>query len=149
MTQNGARKFRVLVPELDYGELLKRVGHLVYPRDRGAEFVAVALRDAGFEVIHTDLHQTPEEIANAALQYDADAVVIVFYFCEMGYLREIQDHLKGKGRTDVLLCGGGNVRDWERQEINKVGIDRVFGPGTHTRDVVAYLREEIPRRRPA
>lgn len=115
----------------------------------GAKFLVVALRGAGFEVIHTDFHQTPEEIANAALKDDADAVVIAFLFCSMGYFLEIQDHFKQKGRTDLLLCGRGMVREEGLQEVYKVGIGRIFGAGTQMYDVVAYLREEIPRRRTA
>ena len=130
----SARKFRVLVakPGLD--------GH-----DRGAKVVAAALRDAGFEVIYTGLHQTPEMIVNAALQEDADAVCVsILSGAHMTLFPEILDLMKKRKMTNVLLCGGGVIPPEDVAALNKKGIGRLFGPGTDTRDIVAYLNETLP-----
>lgn len=131
------RTFRVIVakPGLD--------GH-----DRGAKVIAAALRDAGFEVIYTGLHQTCEAIVQAALQEDADAVCVsILSGAHMTVFPEIVRHLKEKGAGDVLVCGGGIIPDDDAAELAKLGVGRLFGPGTDTRDVVKYLKDEIPKRR--
>ena len=132
-----ARKFRVLVakPGLD--------GH-----DRGAKVVAAALRDAGFEVIYTGLHQTPEMIVNAALQEDADAVCVsILSGAHMTLFPEILDLMKKRKMTNVLLCGGGVIPPEDVTALNKKGVGRLFGPGTDTREIVAYLNEALPKLR--
>ncbi len=139
MATQGERKFRVIVakPGLD--------GH-----DRGAKVVAAALRDAGFEVIYTGLHQTPESIVNAAVQEDADAVCVsILSGAHMTLFPEILDLMRQKGLKDVLLCGGGVIPPEDAEQLSGLGVGRLFGPGTDTREIVAYLREEIARRRPA
>jgi methylmalonyl-CoA mutase C-terminal domain/subunit len=131
------RKYRVIVakPGLD--------GH-----DRGAKVVAAALRDAGFEVIYTGLHQTSEAIVNAALQEDADAVCVsILSGAHMTLFPEILELMRKKGMNDVLLCGGGIIPPEDAEALAKVGVGRLFGPGTDTRDIVQYLKDEIPRRR--
>ena len=135
----GERKIRVIVakPGLD--------GH-----DRGAKVVAAALRDAGFEVIYTGLHQTCELIVNAALQEDADAICVsILSGAHMTIFPEIMNLMKKKGMSNVLLCGGGIIPPDEAEELSKQGVGRLFGPGTDTRDIVKYLEEEIPRLRAA
>jgi len=137
MPTQTERKSRVIVakPGLD--------GH-----DRGAKIVAAALRDAGFEVIYTGLHQTCEAIVNAALQEDADAICVsILSGAHMTILPEIFDLMKKKGMDGVLLCGGGIIPPEDADELTRMGVGRLFGPGTDTRDIVAYLREEISRRR--
>ena len=137
MPTQTARKFRVIVakPGLD--------GH-----DRGAKIVAAALRDAGFEVIYTGLHQTCEAIVSAALQEDADAICVsILSGAHMTILPEILDLMKKKGMEGVLLCGGGIIPPEDADELARIGVGRLFGPGTDTRDIVKYLQEEIPRRR--
>ena len=132
------RRFRVIVakPGLD--------GH-----DRGAKIVAAALRDAGFEVIYTGLHQTCELIVNAALQEDADAICVsILSGAHMTLFPEILDLMKERKMGDVLLCGGGIIPPDDAEELSKQGVGRLFGPGTDTRDIIKYLNEEIPRRRP-
>lgn len=134
-----ARKFRVLVakPGLD--------GH-----DRGAKVVAAALRDAGFEVIYTGLHQTCEMIVNAALQEDVDAICVsILSGAHMTIFPELQELMKQRRMKDVLLCGGGIIPTEDAEALGKMGIGRIFGPGTDTRDIVKYLYEEIPKLRPA
>jgi methylmalonyl-CoA mutase C-terminal domain/subunit len=138
MNSDTTRKFRIIVakPGLD--------GH-----DRGAKVVAAALRDAGFEVIYTGLHQTCEMIVNAALQEDADAVCVsILSGAHMTLFPEIMDLMKQRKMNDVLLCGGGIIPPDDAAELAKLGVGRLFGPGTDTRDIVKYLQEEIPRRRP-
>ena len=138
MKDTMQRKFRIIVakPGLD--------GH-----DRGAKVVAAALRDAGFEVIYTGLHQTCEMVVNAALQEDADAVCVsILSGAHMTLFPEILDLMKQKGMKDVLLCGGGIIPADDAEELRKLGVGRLFGPGTDTRESVKYLQEEIPRLRP-
>jgi methylmalonyl-CoA mutase C-terminal domain/subunit len=138
MDQPSARKLRVIVakPGLD--------GH-----DRGAKVVAAALRDAGFEVIYTGLHQTSEAIVSAALQEDADAVCVsILSGAHMTLFPEILRLMKERKMDDVLLCGGGIIPPEDAEALQKAGVGRLFGPGTDTRDIIKYLQEEIPRRRP-
>jgi methylmalonyl-CoA mutase C-terminal domain/subunit len=137
MGSTSQRKYRVIVakPGLD--------GH-----DRGAKVVAAALRDAGFEVIYTGLHQTCEAVVNAALQEDADAICVsILSGAHMTLFPEILELMRRKGMDDVLLCGGGIIPPEDADELAKVGVGRLFGPGTDTREIVRYLQEEIPRRR--
>jgi methylmalonyl-CoA mutase C-terminal domain/subunit len=116
--------------------------------DRGAKVVAAALRDAGFEVIYTGLHQTCEAIVNAALQEDADAVCVsILSGAHMTIFPEILELMKKKGMNDVLLCGGGIIPPEDAGELSKQGVGRLFGPGTDTRDIVKYLHDELPKRR--
>ena len=137
MAETTNRKFRVLVakPGLD--------GH-----DRGAKVVAAALRDGGFEVVYTGLHQTPEMIVNAALQEDVDAVCVsILSGAHMTLLPEIHNGMKKNKMDDVLLCGGGIIPDEDAETLYKMGIGRLFGPGTDTREIIKYLKEEIPKKR--
>ncbi len=139
MTGKPRRKFRVLVakPGLD--------GH-----DRGAKVVAAALRDGGFEVIYTGLHQTCEMIVNAALQEDVDAICVsILSGAHMTLFPEILELMKQKKMKDVLLCGGGIIPPEDSDELSKQGVGRLFGPGTDTREIIKYLNEELPKRRPA
>jgi len=130
------RKYRVIVakPGLD--------GH-----DRGAKVVAAALRDAGFEVIYTGLHQTCEMIVNAALQEDADAICVsILSGAHMTLFPEILELMRKKKMDGVLLCGGGIIPPEDAEALAKLGVGRLFGPGTDTRDIVKYLNEELPKR---
>lgn len=125
------RKIRVLVakPGLD--------GH-----DRGAKVIASAFRDAGFEVIYTGLHQTPEMIVSAAVQEDVDVVAMsVLSGAHMTLFPRVQDLLAEAGADDVLLTGGGIINEADRKALQERGIGRLFGPGTPTREAVNYVRE--------
>jgi methylmalonyl-CoA mutase C-terminal domain/subunit len=127
----GDRKIRVLVakPGLD--------GH-----DRGAKVIASAFRDAGFEVIYTGLHQTPEMIANAAVQEDVDVVAMsVLSGAHMTLFPRVLDLLRDAGAGDILLTGGGIIPEEDMQALQEQGIGRLFGPGTPTGEAVAYIRE--------
>lgn len=130
-TTTAQRKIRVLVakPGLD--------GH-----DRGAKVIASAFRDAGFEVIYTGLHQTPEMIVNAAIQEDVDVIAVsILSGAHMTLFRRIMDLLKENGVEDVLVTGGGIIPEDDIAELQKMGVGRIFGPGTPTSEPIAYIRE--------
>jgi methylmalonyl-CoA mutase, C-terminal domain len=123
------RPIRVLVakPGLD--------GH-----DRGAKVVAAALRDAGMEVIYTGLHQTPEMIAQAAIQEDVDVVGLsILSGAHMTLFPRVRKLLLDAGRADVLLTGGGIIPPEDVAELERQGIGKLFGPGTPTSDLVHYI----------
>ena len=124
------RPIRVLVakPGLD--------GH-----DRGAKVVAAALRDAGMEVIYTGLHQTPEMIANAAIQEDVDVVGLsILSGAHMTLFPRVRELLAEQGRDDILITGGGIIPKEDMEQLRERGIGRLFGPGTPTSDLVEYIR---------
>ena len=127
------RKIRVVVakPGLD--------GH-----DRGAKIVARALRDAGFEVIYTGLHQTPEQIVATAVQEDADAVGLSVLSGAHNYLfKAVIDLLKEKGADDVAVFGGGIIPPEDIAALKALGVKELFTPGTSTQDIVRFVREHI------
>ncbi len=125
------RKIRVLVakPGLD--------GH-----DRGAKIIAASFRDAGFEVIYTGLHQTPEMIVNAAVQEDVDVVALsVLSGAHMTLFPRVLELLKEEGADGVLLTGGGIIPEADMETLKEAGVGRLFGPGTPTSEAVEYIRE--------
>ena len=127
------KKIRVLVakPGLD--------GH-----DRGAKVVARALRDAGFEVIYTGLRQTPEQIAEAALQEDVNVVAMSILSGAHGHLfPKVVNLVREKGMPDVLIIGGGVIPDSDIPALKEAGIAEVFTPGTPTTDVVKFIKEHV------
>jgi methylmalonyl-CoA mutase C-terminal domain/subunit len=124
------KKIRVLVakPGLD--------GH-----DRGAKVIAAALRDAGMEVIYTGLHQTPEKIAATALQEDVDVVALsILSGAHMTLFPRVKKLLDEQGMDDVLLTGGGIIPVEDMDALAELGVGRLFGPGTSTRDAIEYIR---------
>jgi methylmalonyl-CoA mutase C-terminal domain/subunit len=130
------RPIRVLVakPGLD--------GH-----DRGAKVLVRAFRDAGFEVIYTGLFQTPEMIANAALQEDVDVVGLsILSGAHMALFPPIMEALRGVGRNDALVIAGGTIPEDDIPAVLELGIARVFGPGTRLQDATDYIRENAPVR---
>jgi methylmalonyl-CoA mutase C-terminal domain/subunit len=125
-----SRPIRVLVakPGLD--------GH-----DRGAKVVAAALRDAGMEVVYTGLHQTPEMIASAAVQEDVDVVGLsILSGAHMTLFPRVRELLVQQGRPDILVTGGGIIPREDMDALQAKGIGRLFGPGTPTAELVAYIR---------
>ena len=125
------RKIRVLVakPGLD--------GH-----DRGAKVIASAFRDAGFEVIYTGLHQTPEMIVAAAVQEDVDVVAMsVLSGAHMTLFPRVKQLLDEAGADHVLLTGGGIIPEEDVQALEARGIGRLFGPGTATTTAIEYIRD--------
>ena len=124
------RKLRILVakPGLD--------GH-----DRGAKIIARALRDAGFEVIYTGLHQTPEMIAEAAIQEDVDAIGLsILSGAHNTLFPAVMRLIREKGITDVLLTGGGIIPKEDMAALRAMGVGELFGPGTATTAIVDYIR---------
>nr|WP_325189914.1 cobalamin B12-binding domain-containing protein [uncultured Selenomonas sp.] len=128
-----ADKIRVLVakPGLD--------GH-----DRGAKVVARALRDAGFEVVYTGLRQTPEEIAEAALQEDVNVVAMSILSGAHPHLfPTVVDLVRGKGMKDVLIIGGGVIPEGDIPALKQAGVAEVFTPGTPTSAIVDFIKANV------
>ena len=127
------RKIRVLVakPGLD--------GH-----DRGAKIVARALRDAGFEVIYTGLHQTPEQIVATAIQEDVDAIGLSVLSGAHNFLfSRVLALLKEKGAADIAVFGGGIIPQDDIAALKAMGVKELFTPGASTQDIVKFVRENI------
>lgn len=127
------KKIRVLIgkPGLD--------GH-----DRGAKVVARALRDAGFEVIYTGLHQTPEMIVNAALQEDVQAIGLSVLSGAHNHLfTRVIELLKEKNADDILVFGGGIIPDEDIASLKKAGVAQLFTPGTSTVDIINWLHQSV------
>jgi methylmalonyl-CoA mutase C-terminal domain/subunit len=112
--------------------------------DRGAKIVARALRDAGFEVIYTGLHQTPEQIAETAIQEDADAVGLSCHSgAHMTLFPRVVQLLKEQGAGDVLLFAGGIIPREDIPKLKEVGVQEIFTPGAPTSAIVDWLREPL------
>ena len=127
------RKIRILVgkPGLD--------GH-----DRGAKVVARALSDAGFEVVYTGLHQTPEMIASAAVQEDVDAVGLsIMSGAHMTLFPAVMDALRARGATDMVVFGGGIVPDEDIAELQKLGVAAIFKPGATTQEIIDWVEGHV------
>jgi len=127
------RKIRILVakPGLD--------GH-----DRGAKIVARALRDAGFEVIYTGLHQTPEQVVATAIQEDVDAIGLSVLSGAHNYLfKRVLELLREKGAEDVAVFGGGIIPPEDAETLKRLGVKAIFTPGTSTQEIVRFVRENI------
>lgn len=107
--------------------------------DRGAKVVSRALRDAGFEVIYTGLHQTPEEIVNAALQEDAVGIGLsVLSGAHMTLFPRVLELLAAQSADDIVVFGGGIIPDQDVDALEKLGVARVFTPGTSTKEIVTW-----------
>ncbi len=110
--------------------------------DRGAKVVAAALRDAGMEVIYTGLHQTPEMIASAAVQEDADVIGLsILSGAHMTLIPRVAQLVKAQGREDILITGGGIIPKEDMDQLQQQGIGRLFGPGTPTSELVEYIKD--------
>jgi len=131
-----ARKIRVLIakPGLD-------------SHDRSAKVVARALRDAGMEVIYTGLRQTPEQIAETALQEDVDVIGLsILSGAHRTLIPRIMERLKEQGLTDVMVFAGGIIPEEDVSEMKKLGIKEIFGPGTTTEEIIRYVMDNLPKR---
>ncbi|HSJ55032.1 MAG TPA: cobalamin B12-binding domain-containing protein [Anaerolineae bacterium] len=127
------KKIRVLVakPGLD--------GH-----DRGAKVIARALRDAGMEVVYTGIRQTPEMIAEAAIQEDVDVVgMSILSGAHLALFPRVMELLRENDMEDVLVVAGGIIPDEDVERLRGMGIHGIFGPGTPTDAIVAYIRENV------
>ena len=112
--------------------------------DRGAKVVARALRDAGMEVVYTGLHQTPEQIVEAAIQEDADAVGLsVLSGAHMTLFAKVVDLLKARDASDIVVFGGGIIPDADIPALQAMGVATVFTPGATTQDIVGWVREHV------
>jgi methylmalonyl-CoA mutase C-terminal domain/subunit len=127
------RKIRILVgkPGLD--------GH-----DRGAKVIARGFRDAGFEVVYTGLHQTPEQIVNAAIQEDVDAIGLSSLAgAHNRHFSEVLDLLKARGAEDIVVFGGGIVPEQDAARLKQMGVRELFCPGTAIETTVQWVRDHI------
>ncbi len=132
-------KIRVLIakPGLD--------GH-----DRGAKVVARALRDAGMEVIYTGLRQTPEQVAEAALQEDVDLVGLsCLSGAHMTLFPRVVELLRKEGADDIIVFGGGIIPDDDAEELKRKGLAAIFGPGTDTNEIVKIAKTLVTQRETA
>ncbi|MBV9329395.1 MAG: cobalamin B12-binding domain-containing protein [Chloroflexi bacterium] len=117
--------------------------------DRGAKVIARALRDAGFEVIYTGIRQTPEMIAEAALQEDVDAIGLsILSGAHMTLFPRILDELRKRGLDDVVVWAGGIIPETDVPRLREMGIRAIFGPGSPTTETIEFLRS-LPRDRAA
>jgi methylmalonyl-CoA mutase C-terminal domain/subunit len=135
MTAPATAKIRVLIakPGLD--------GH-----DRGAKVVARALRDGGCEVIYTGIRQTPEMIAEAALQEDVDVVGLsILSGAHLELFPRVVSELKKRGVDDVLLFCGGIIPEEDTRQLEALGFKAIFRPGTNTQDIVKFVYEHVSR----
>jgi methylmalonyl-CoA mutase, C-terminal domain len=135
----SARKIRIVVakPGLD--------GH-----DRGAKIIARALRDAGMEVIYTGLHQTPEQIAETAIQEDADAVGLsILSGAHMTLVPRVVELLEEQGAGEIVVTVGGTIPADDIPELKKLGVAEVFTPGAPTDDIVEFVRRAVAGREEA
>ena len=109
--------------------------------DRGAKVVARALRDAGMEVVYTGLHQTPEQIAEAAIQEDADAVGLsVLSGAHMTLFAKVLDELRKRDAEDIVVFGGGIIPAGDIPELEQLGVAKIFTPGATTHEIVDWVR---------
>jgi methylmalonyl-CoA mutase, C-terminal domain len=130
------RPYRVVVakPGLD--------GH-----DRGAKVISMALRDAGFEVIYTGLHQTPEQVVETVIQEDADAVGLsLLSGAHMTLFPKVLDLLKDRGADDVMVFGGGIIPDDDIPKLEELGVSKVFTPGASIASITEWLETALDER---
>jgi methylmalonyl-CoA mutase C-terminal domain/subunit len=113
--------------------------------DRGVKVLALALRDAGMEVIYTGLRQTPEQVVAAAVQEDVDVVGLSCLSGAHNYLfPRVVDLLRAQGASDILVIGGGIIPESDIPGLKAQGMQEIFGPGTSTADIVRYIQEHVP-----
>src|SRR5262249_58979668 len=132
----GERRLRLLVGKVGLD------GH-----DRGAKIIARAFRDAGFEVVYTGLHQTPEQVVATAIQEDVDAVSLSILSGAHNYLfPRVIELLRERGASDIAVFGGGIIPDEDIPALKSAGVLEVFTPGANTQAVVGWVRPHIPPR---
>ena len=133
MTSTEPRKLRILVAKAGLD------GH-----DRGAKVVARALADAGYEVIYTGLHQTPEMVAAAAAQESVDAIGLsLMSGAHMTLFPAVLQALRDRGVEDVVVFGGGIIPDDDAENLKAQGVAAIFKPGTSTKDIVEWIEREL------
>ncbi len=113
--------------------------------DRGAKVIARALRDAGMEVVYTGLHQTPEQIVDAALQEDVEVLALsILSGAHPTLVPRIMELVRENHLDDMLVLLGGIIPDDDVEAMLQTGVARVFGPGTDTKDIIQFIRERVP-----
>jgi methylmalonyl-CoA mutase C-terminal domain/subunit len=113
--------------------------------DRGAKVVARALRDAGYEVVYTGIRQTPEMIAETALQEDADMIGLsILSGAHLELFPRVVEQLKARGMDDVVLFAGGIIPDDDREQLARMGFKGIFGPGASTLDIIDWVKNNMP-----
>lgn len=133
---NVERKVRLLVGKVGLD------GH-----DRGAKIIARALRDGGFEVIYTGLHQTPEMVVQTAIQEDVDAMCLsILSGAHMTLFPKVIQLLRSQGAGDIKVLGGGIIPDEDLPKLKEAGVLEIFTPGATLPDIVAYVRKNVPPR---
>jgi methylmalonyl-CoA mutase C-terminal domain/subunit len=133
-TSNATRPVRILIAKAGLD------GH-----DRGAKVIARALRDAGFEVIYTGLHQTIDNIVRAAIQEDVDCIGLsILSGAHMTLFPELLKKLEAEGSSDIAVFGGGIIPKDDIEALIKLGVKQIFVPGAHTQDVISWIRGNIP-----
>jgi len=131
------RKVRLLVGKVGLD------GH-----DRGVKIIARALRDAGFEIIYTGLHQTPEMVVQTAIQEDVDAVCLsILSGAHMTLFPQVINILREKGAEDVKLLGGGIIPEEDIPRLKEAGVLEIFTPGASLNDIIGFVRDNVPSRR--
>ncbi len=131
MAQTATSKIRVLMAKAGLD------GH-----DRGVKVVARALRDAGMEVIYTGLHNTPEQVVQAALQEDVDVIgVSILSGAHMTLFPRIVEQMEQYGMDDVVLLGGGIVPEEDEAKLKEIGVQALFGPGVSTDEIIEFIKE--------
>jgi len=132
----GKRKIRIMVAKLGLD------GH-----DRGAKIIARAYRDAGFEVVYSGLHQTPEEIVQAAIQEDVDMIGLSSLAGAHMYLfPRVLEILNENGVNEIVVCGGGIIPEEDIPKLKKLGVKEVFKPGSLLEDIVKWVEENVKPR---
>lgn len=112
--------------------------------DRGIKVVSRALRDAGFEVIYTGLHQTPEMIVESAMQEDVNLVGIsVLSGAHMTIFNKVLNLLREKGRDDIVIFGGGIIPLEDMEKLKNIGVEKLFGPGTPTSEIIEWTQKKF------
>jgi len=113
--------------------------------DRGVKVIARALREAGYEVIYLGLRPTPEMVVDAALQEDAQVIGLSLHSgAHMTLFPAVVEELKRRNATDIVVFGGGIIPDQDIEELKKLGVAAIFGPGTPLQDIVGWLRNRFP-----
>ncbi len=131
MAQTATGKIRVLMAKAGLD------GH-----DRGVKVVARALRDAGMEVIYTGLHNTPEQVVQAALQEDVDVIgVSILSGAHMTLFPRIVEQMEQYGMDDVVLLGGGIIPEEDEAKLKEIGVQALFGPGVSTDEIIQFIKE--------
>lgn len=137
MNEKLNRPIRVLIAKIGLD------GH-----DRGAKVIATSLRDAGMEVIYTGLRQTPEMVVQAALQEDVDVIgVSILSGAHITVFKKLMDLLANQDMSDVLVTGGGIIPEEDIIELSKIGVGKIFIPGTSTQEIVTYIEDWVLKNR--